>query len=117
MTVDLAVVILCHNEEIHLSRALEAIKPIAREVFVIDSYSTDGTIEIAQSFGATVLQNRFINYSKQYQWALDNAQITAAWIMRLDADEIVSPTLADEIASKLPGLSPSIVGINLKRKH
>jgi glycosyltransferase involved in cell wall biosynthesis len=117
MTVDLAVIILCHNEQIHLSRALEAIKPIAKEVFVVDSYSTDDSVAIARSFGASVLQNRFVNYAKQFQWALDNAQITAGWIMRLDADEVVAPTLADEIILKLPALSPDVVGVNLKRKH
>jgi glycosyltransferase involved in cell wall biosynthesis len=115
--IDLAVVILCHNERIHLARALAHIRPIAKEVFVIDGFSTDETTEIARAHGATVLQNKFVNYAKQFQWALANAPITADWIMRLDADEVIEPDLAAEITAKLPSLPSDIVGINLKRKH
>lgn len=115
--VDLAIIILCHNEEIHLARALKHVTGIATEIFVIDSFSTDATVEIATEHGAIVLQHEFINHSKQFQWALENAPITAAWVMRLDADEIVEDDLAQEIAAKLPSMPPDVVGINLKRKH
>jgi glycosyltransferase involved in cell wall biosynthesis len=115
--VDLAVVILTYNEERHIVRALESLAGIAREVFVIDSLSTDRTVELAKSHGATVLQNKFINYAKQFQWGLDNAPITASWIMRLDADEVIEPDLATKIRSELPTLGDDVVGVNLKRKH
>jgi glycosyltransferase involved in cell wall biosynthesis len=114
---DLAVVILTHNEEQHLARALSSVALISKQVFVIDSYSTDRTVEIAEQHGATVLQNKFINYSKQFQWALDEAPITAAWVMRLDADEIIEADLQDEIQRKIPNLPDDVAGINLKRKH
>ncbi|MGY4344975.1 aryl-alcohol dehydrogenase-like predicted oxidoreductase/glycosyltransferase involved in cell wall biosynthesis [Bradyrhizobium sp. GM7.3] len=113
---DLAVIILTYNESIHLERALKHIKHLAKEIFVIDSFSTDNTVEIAKTHGATVLQNRFVNYAKQFQWALANAPITSTWVMRLDADEIIEPDLAAEIASKLPALPIEITGINLRRK-
>ncbi|MEY9986005.1 glycosyltransferase involved in cell wall biosynthesis [Bradyrhizobium yuanmingense] len=113
---DLAVIILTYNESIHLERALLHVKHLAKEVFVVDSYSTDKTVEIARAHGATVLQNRFINYAKQFQWALANAPITSTWVMRLDADEIIEPDLADEIATTLPTLPLGITGVNLRRK-
>lgn len=113
----LAVVILTHNEGRHIARALDAIATIATEVFLIDSGSTDGTIEIAEARGAKVLRNRWVNYAAQFQWGLDNAPITADWVMRLDADELIEPDLAAEIAEKLPTLAPDITGVNLKRKH
>lgn len=113
----LAVVILTYNEERHLARALECISTLAQEVFIVDSYSTDRTVEIARAFGANVLQNKFVNYAKQFQWALDNAPINADWIMRLDADEVIQPDLAAAIKQKLPNLGKDIVGINLERKH
>ena len=113
----LAVLILTYNEERHIARALKSVAPFASEVFVIDCFSTDGTVEIAQSLGATVLGNPWINYSKQFQWGLDNAPITADWIMRLDADEVIEPELAVEIAEKLPSLAADVAGVNLKRKH
>jgi glycosyltransferase involved in cell wall biosynthesis len=113
----LAVVILTHNEERHILRALASVAGIATEVFVVDSFSTDRTVELAQAQGATVLQNKFINYAKQFQWALDNAPITASWIMRLDADEVIEADLAARIRDQLPRLPDDVVGINLKRKH
>ncbi|UPJ78939.1 glycosyltransferase family 2 protein [Bradyrhizobium sp. 183] len=114
---DLAVVILTHNESIHISRAIESVRPIAKEIFVVDSYSTDETREIAVAAGAVVLQNKFVNYAKQFDWALTNAPITTSWIMRLDADEVVEKDLVAEIQEKLPLLPPDVVGINLNRKH
>lgn len=114
---DLAVVILAYNEERHISRAIAAVAGIAREIFVIDSFSTDRTAELARAAGATVLQNKFINYAKQFQWALDNAPITASWIMRLDADEVIEADLAARLEEQLPRLGADVVGINLNRKH
>lgn len=113
----LAVVILTHNEAMHIGRALDAIKSIANEVFLIDSGSTDGTVEIAEAKGAKVLRNRWVNYAAQFQWGLDNAPITADWVMRLDADEIIEPDLVAEITAKLPTLPADVTGVNLKRKH
>lgn len=112
-----AVLILTHNEEKHIGRAIEAVSPFASQVFVIDSFSSDRTVEIARSLGATVLTNPWTNYSRQFQWGLDNAPITADWIMRLDADEVIEPELAREIAERLPKLGPDVAGVNLKRKH
>jgi glycosyltransferase involved in cell wall biosynthesis len=117
VTCDLAVIILTFNEALHIERAIAAVRPASREIFVIDAFSTDGTAEIAARLGATVLQNRWINYSKQFAWALENAPIQSSWVMRLDADEIVEPDLAAEIMEKLPDLPDTVAGINLNRKH
>ncbi|WP_245285323.1 glycosyltransferase family 2 protein [Bradyrhizobium sp. WSM3983] len=108
---------MTRNEERHISRALASVAGIAREVFVIDSLSTDHTVDIARAAGATVIQHEFINYARQFQWALDNAPITAEWIMRLDADEVIEADLAATIREELPKLAPDIAGVNLKRKH
>lgn len=114
---NLAVVILTYNEGMHIERALQSVKSIASEVFVIDSGSKDNTIQLAEKNGATVLLHPFINYAKQFQWALDNAPITADWVMSLDADEIIEQDLQQEIQDKLHTLSAGVVGVNLKRKH
>jgi glycosyltransferase involved in cell wall biosynthesis len=114
---DLSVVILTYNEERHIVRALESVAGIAREVFVIDSFSTDHTVELGQARGATVIQHAFVNQAKQFQWVLDTVPIKTDWIMRLDADEIIEPDLAAEIQDKLSSLGEDVVGVNLKRKH
>ena len=113
---DIAVMILTYNESIHLARALRHIEALAREVFVIDSYSTDDTVEIARSFGAEVLQHPFQNQARQFQWAMDNVPVTAQWVMRLDADEIIEADLCREIVARLPSLPPDVTGIYLNRK-
>ncbi len=113
----LAVVILTHNEGLHIARALDHLAPIASQVFLIDSGSTDETATLAEARGVTVLRNPWTNYAQQFQWGLDNAPITADWVMRLDADEIIEADLAAEIAAKLPTLPSSVAGVNLKRKH
>jgi glycosyltransferase involved in cell wall biosynthesis len=114
---DLAVVILTYNEERHIARALKSVEGIASQVFVVDSFSSDQTVELARSHGAVVIQNKFTNYARQFQWGLDNAPITAKWVMRLDADEIVEPDLVSEIRDRLPTLPDDVAGVNLKRKH
>lgn len=114
---DLAVVILAFNEAAHIERAVRSLQPLGATAFVVDSFSTDGTPDLARAAGASVVQHRFVNYAQQYQWALDNLPIDAPWVMRLDADETLTPALVEEIRSRLPGLPPEVTGVNLKRRH
>lgn len=113
---NIAVIILAYNEAIHLPRALNHIRDFAREIFVIDSFSTDNSVELAKAGGAQVLQHPFQNYARQFEWALENAPISSEWVMRLDADEIIEADLASEIATVLPTLPPDVTGVNLNRK-
>lgn len=113
----LSVIIVTYNEEIHIARALDSIAEIASQIFVVDSYSTDHTLKIASKMGAVVLQHEFVNYAKQFQWALDNCSIETDWILRMDADEIIEADLAVRIRDELPNLAIDVVGINIDRKH
>ncbi|MEK7451572.1 MAG: glycosyltransferase family 2 protein [Patescibacteria group bacterium] len=97
----LSVIILTYNEEIHIGRLLENIAGFADEVFIVDSYSTDKTLEIAEKYGAKIIQHPFENQAQQFNWALDNLNIKNEWILRLDADEYLTPELKNEIADVL----------------
>ncbi len=110
-------IILTYNESLHIERAIRSILPFVSQICVVDSGSTDSTIEVAQLLGAEIYKNRFINQAKQFQWALDNIEIRGNWVLRLDADEIIEPDLACEIEKKLPALSNEVAGVNLLRKH
>jgi len=110
-------IILTYNEAIHLERAIRSIHPFARQILVVDSGSTDGTAEIAQRLGAEVHTHAFVNQARQFQWALDSLDIRGEWLLRLDADEIIEPDLAQAIADRLPQLPADVVGVKLKRKH
>jgi glycosyltransferase involved in cell wall biosynthesis len=112
----IAVIILTFNESLHLRRALNHVQSFAQEVFVVDSFSTDDTVDIARSCGAQVLQHPFQNQAKQFQWALDHAPVTAEWVMRLDADEVIEDDLSREIVARIPGLSSDVMGVYLNRK-
>ncbi len=109
-------IILTYNEEIHLKRCIDSIKSISSQIVVVDSFSSDTTVELAQEMGAEVYQNPFINQAKQFQWALDNCKINSEWIMRLDADEYLLPALCEEIMSKLSLLSIDTNGVYLRRQ-
>ena len=97
----LSIIILTHNEKIHLRRCINSIKDIATEIFIVDSFSSDETVELAQRLGANVYQNKWKNYATQFNWALKNCPIKTKWVMRLDADEVVTPELAAEIKAAL----------------
>lgn len=93
----LTIVLLTKDEEIHIARCLESIKPIAERICIVDSGSTDSTIQIATRFGAEVFENPWVNYATQFQWALENCGIETDWTMRMDADEYVDEVLQKEI--------------------
>lgn len=117
---DLSVIILTGNEELHIKRCLDIISPVAKDVFVIDCFSKDRTIEIAQSYANVyVLQHEWpaTKHAGQFNWALENAPITTKWVMRLDADEYPMPDLVEEMQQKIPSLGDDITGIVLKRRH
>lgn len=113
---DLTVVVLTFNEERHLSRCLESIRGLASELVVIDSGSTDRTREIALEYGAQVLVNTFVNQALQFNWGLDHAEIKTAWGMRLDADEVITPKLRENLISVLPMMAVEVAGLTVNRQ-
>ena len=95
----LSVVIITYNEEANLVRTLESVKQLIGEgrgeIIVVDSCSTDRTVEIAKSFGAKVFVEEWKGYAAQKNSAIDKA--TGDYVLSLDADEEVAPDLASEI--------------------
>jgi len=86
-------IILTFNEEIHLPRLLDSIRELGAPVYILDSGSTDNTLEIAEQFKAQVQVNKFENHPKQWDFALKNFDVKTPWIIGLDADQIVTPEL------------------------
>ncbi|HUA13895.1 MAG TPA: glycosyltransferase family 2 protein [Verrucomicrobiae bacterium] len=94
-----SVIVAARNEEKNLRRCLEALRD-AGEVYVIDSQSTDATPEIARSFGAKVVQFHYAGgWPKKRQWAIDTLPLEFDWVLLIDADEALTPELANEIRS------------------
>ena len=116
MKKNISILILTYNEELHIERCIRSLLPFAKEIFIVDSCSTDRTVEIAESLGAKVYQNNWVNYAVQYQWGLDNCPIETEWVMRMDADEYVLPELVDEINAKMSMLDDDVSGVYIKRR-
>lgn len=94
---DLTTIILTFNEEKNIANAINSVKNLSKRIVVVDSYSTDKTVEIVESLGAEVIQHPFENQAKQFIYAINNLTINTQWIMRLDADEMISNDAAREI--------------------
>jgi len=115
---DISVIILTYNEELHISRCIKNISDLTQDIYLVDSFSSDQTIPIAKQMGARVFQNKWENnYAKQFNWGLENLPIKTKWVLRLDADEYLTPELVLEIKQKLNTLPEDITGIVFKRRH
>lgn len=115
---DLSVIILTYNEEIHIRRCLENVKQFASKVYVVDCFSIDRTAQIAKELGAEVIEHEWPgNQAEQFNWALDNLPITTEWILRLDADEYLLPGLIEELLEKLPVIPESVSALSLSLSH
>lgn len=116
---DLTVIILTYNEEIHIRRCLENVCPIAKKVIVVDSPSTDSTIDICHEFdNVEVVVHKYPgNQAEQFNWAIDNVKIDTQWVLRLDADEYLLPELVEELKVKLPSLPDDVNGVIFNRRH
>ena len=96
---ELSVVIMTYNEVRNIRRCLQAVKDIADELIVVDSFSTDLTVEISKEEGARVVQNAFGGYIEQRAFCI--AQTSKEWVLALDADEFVDDTLRRNIKSTI----------------
>lgn len=99
MTIDLTVLILTLNEEANLPQALESVTGWASAVFVLDSGSTDRTVELAKAQGVKVFTHAFENYASQRNYALKELPIETEWVLFLDADEWLPEDLKEEIST------------------
>lgn len=114
--VPISLIVLTYNEEINVEHTLESVKDWIGEVIILDSYSTDKTLDFCRKYTDKIYQHPFENQAKQFNWALDHVPIAYDWVMRLDADEMVTSELAAEICQALPMLSEDVTGIYLKRR-
>ena len=94
-------IILTRNEEKNLGECLKSIRGFVQRAVVVDCGSADRTVEIAREHGADVLVHEFTYYAAQFNWAIDNANIDTDWILRLDADERLTPALIAEAETVL----------------
>lgn len=114
--VDISVIILTNNESKHIERCINSLLLITDKIFIVDSHSTDNTVEIAESLGAVVIQNDWISYAFQFNHGILNNPFKTKWLMRMDADEYITPELANELNNRLELTDENISGYYVKRR-
>ncbi|HVP65327.1 MAG TPA: glycosyltransferase family 2 protein [candidate division Zixibacteria bacterium] len=99
----ISVVILTFNSELTIAQTLASARQVSDDIHILDSYSTDRTLEIAREFGCNIVQHPFEHYGAQRNWAIGNLKLRYEWHLHLDADEFLS----DELIEKLNALKRS----------
>ena len=112
----LTVIILTRDEEKNLVHALASLAPLDADIWVVDSGSTDRTVEIARAHGCNILLRGWTNHADQLNRASGEIGCRSAWCMRLDADERLTPELVDELQRVLPKIAGDVNGLLVKRR-
>jgi glycosyltransferase involved in cell wall biosynthesis len=111
-----SVIILTKNEAANLQVCLSSLVDLKAEIFIVDSGSTDQTLEIARRANCHIVRHSWETYAKQLNWALDNLPITTPWTIRLDADEHLTPELISELSEVIPDTPSEVCGYRVKRR-
>ena len=110
-----SVVVLTYNEEANIAQALDSVVGWADEIHVLDSFSRDRTLDIVRRYPARISENRFVDFAKQRNHALEQLPITTEWVFFLDADEWLPRALKEEITA-LTASNPIENGFHIKRR-
>lgn len=105
----ISTIILTQDEERDIGRCLESLR-WCDDIHVVDSGSTDSTIEIAQTFGAKIYQHQFHSFGEQRNWALDTCQLQHPWVLFLDADEVASPKFVSALEKACASADHAVAG-------
>ena len=110
-------IVLTFNEEFHLPRLLSSIQSLKASTYILDSGSTDNTLNIATEFGCTIKSNPFVNHPSQWHAALTSFDITTPWVICLDADQIVTNELMYLLQNFKDEDYKDVSGIYFNRKN
>jgi glycosyltransferase involved in cell wall biosynthesis len=110
-------IFLTYNEEMHLPRLLQSIADLNAPVFILDSGSTDATLTIAENYGAQVMQHPFENHPKQWDYALKIFKVQTPWVICLDADQVVTDELKQQLINFSNEDHEGVDGIYFNRKN
>jgi len=112
----ISAIILTHNEEDNICACLESIQ--ARyETFVVDSGSTDRTIDVCANYGVRVFHHAYENHASQWKWALENVPISTTWVLALDADFVITPSLIERIDRDLVTIPDDVDGVYVRHLY
>ena len=117
MSSDLTAIILTKTEQANIKRCMLSLGDLPKRIIVVDSGSTDDTVNIAKNLGAEIYMHPFKHYADQFNWALDNTDIKTTWVYRIDADEALTPELKTEVERRcLRHANDNVNGFLMKHK-
>jgi glycosyltransferase involved in cell wall biosynthesis len=114
MSDKVSVLLPTFNNAAIIRSTLECVKG-ADEILVVDSFSTDGTLDICREYGARIIQHEYINSAKQKNWAIP--QCTHEWILQIDSDEVLEPGATEEICARIAAAPPDVHAFEFRRKN
>ena len=109
-------IILTYNEEQHIERCVSSLRPFCKDILVVDSFSTDRTIDLAQRMNVRIVKHEFVHQAQQFNWALEACDIQTDWVWRVDADEYVSEELGRKVVSTTANCDEEVNGIYVNKK-
>lgn len=109
----ISVVVLTFNEEANIRCTLESVQGFSDDIHVVDSFSTDGTLDISREFDVTIHQNAWDGWAAQRNWTQDNVKLAYPWVLYLDADEILTDSAKAEILERIQNAGPEVQGFYL----
>lgn len=112
----IAAVILCYNEEPNIRHCLESVRDWC-DVFVVDSGSSDRTVDICREYTQDIFVHAYSSHAAQWQWALDNLPLQSEWVLVLDSDFVVTDELKRQILNELPQVPPGVNGIYVRHRY
>ena len=117
MKLPITAIILTYNEERNIEDGLKSIVDFIDEIWIVDSYSTDSTLDLVKKYTSNIVQHPFGNYSLQRNWAFNNLEIKNEWLLVMDSDHRMTPELKDLLIDKFSREIPSdLMGYMVSRK-
>ena len=95
---------------------MSSLADVVDEVLIVDSFSSDDTVSIAEAHGSRVVLHTFVNQAKQFNWALTQLSEDTDWVLRIDADEFLTSMLSTEIKQRLSEIGHEIDGVYFDRR-
>lgn len=112
----ISVIILTYNEEMNIEVCLQTVVGWAQDVYVVDSFSTDRTVQVARQYTTLVFQNKWVSFAKQREWAVNHLTLQTEWVFFLDADERMTEEMRKEITHLFTRDSVRENGFYIKRR-
>jgi len=111
-----SIIILTFNEEENIESCLQNCLQVSSDIFIVDSYSTDNTLQLIQKYPVKLTQNKFINYSHQRNWAQKNCPFQNEWVLHVDAGEGLTNELIRWLNNEFPRLKDAYDGFIFSRR-